>query len=124
MDPIFVYVKIPESIGPMDRGDKYEDPLDECLARSALGEISGGGTQLGDERPDGTRPIEFCGIDVDVTDLPKALALLRSELKSLGAPDGTEIHYTVDGVQLQDELRCGDWKLAQLRTLFRPGFGC
>src|SRR5258708_7418714 len=87
---LFFSGKIRESIGTMDGRKKYEDPLEDRLAHDSLGHVSGGGSQLGDERPDGTRPIEFCGIDVDVTVLAKALVVLREELVELQTPVGTE----------------------------------
>jgi len=122
-DPeLFVYIKIPEDVGPIDRGEKYEDPLEKHLAETGVGSVSGGGSQLGEERPDGTRPIAFCIIDVDVTDLEKALVVIRSELEILHAPVGTEIHYTHEGVQLQDELHQSGWLSAQPRTFLHPGF--
>jgi len=31
----FIYVKIPDGIGPLDRGEKYEDPLELKLAAPA-----------------------------------------------------------------------------------------
>ncbi|MBW7896479.1 MAG: hypothetical protein H3C27_15325 [Opitutaceae bacterium] len=119
----FIYVKIPDGIGPIDRGDKYEDPLEEKLSAASLGHVTGGGSQLGDPRPDGSRPIEFCGLDIDATDLVRALALLRAELPSLGAPDGTELHYTVGDTRLQDVYSRGQWTLEQPRTFLHPGFG-
>ena len=123
-DPaLLVYVKIPESIGPIDRGEKYEDPLQAKLNEKGLVEVSGGGSQLGNERVDGTRPIEFCGLDVDVTDLEKALVLMRDNLPSLGAPVGTELHYTRRGVRLQDELHSEGWVREKPRSFLHPGFG-
>src|SRR5688572_16639659 len=101
-DPeFFIYIKIPEDIGPVARGEKYEDPLDKQLSLHGLGEVSGAGSQLGAERFDGSSSIAFCGIDIDVTDLQKALVLLRDELRTLNAPCGTEIHYTQEGTALQ-----------------------
>jgi hypothetical protein len=44
--PHLVIVRIPEHIEPMDRGDRYEDPLDAKLKESGLGEVTGGGSQL------------------------------------------------------------------------------
>jgi hypothetical protein len=119
----FIYVKIPDGIGPIDRGDKYEDPLEQKLSDVGLGHVSGGGSQLGDPLPDGSRPIEFCGLDVDVTDLSKALTLLRVELPALGVPDGTEIHYTMGQLRLKDAFNHGEWVLEQPRTFLHPGFG-
>ena len=118
----FIYVMIPDPIGPLDRVEKYEDALDQKLGDTGLGYVSGGGTQLGTPLPDGNRPIEYCGLDVDVTDLAKALALLREELPRLGAPDGTQLHYTINDTRLRDAYSQGNWTLEQPRTLLHPGF--
>lgn len=121
---LLVYIKIPGNIQPIDRGVDFEDPLDEKLRSAGLGEVSGGGSQLGDPRADGTRPIEFCGIDVEAAALLPTLELLRRELPELGAPVGTELHYTDAADKLQDELRSTGWVLRQKRTFLHPGFGC
>lgn len=124
LDPeLFVYVKLPEALGPLNRAQKYEDALAARLDQEGLGTISGGGSSLGDPRADGTRPIEFCGIDIDVVDLSRALAVLRDALPVLGAPVGTELHYTRQGTRLQDALTPDGWTLAQPRTFTHPGFG-
>jgi hypothetical protein len=68
----FIYIKIPGNIGPHDRGELFEDKIDPVLEKEGLGSVSGGGSSLGDERPDGTRVVEFCGIDVDVTNRDRA----------------------------------------------------
>src|SRR5947207_14435776 len=106
-----------------DRGKKYEDPLQMSLMLAGLGSVACGCAQLGQRTPDGTRPIEFWGIDVDVADLLQALDLLRDELRGLAAPDGTEIHYTYNGRRLKDELREGNWSMGLTRTLRHPAFG-
>jgi hypothetical protein len=118
----FIYVKLPEDLGPLDRGSKYEDPLEAKLQQHDLGTISGGGSQLGEERPDGSRPIEFCGLDVDVTDRESALTLLRAELPPLGAPRGTQLQYTKSGVRLQDDYDGSNWVLGRPRKELHPGF--
>lgn len=119
----FVYVKIPENLKPMDRGDKYDDPLLAILETKNAGEVTGGGSSLGDERSDGTRPIDFVGVDVDLVDLETGLLILREALVQLGAPENTEIHYTRDSIKLQDCLTDGGWELGQERTFLHPGFG-
>ena len=35
----FVYIKIPESVGPLNRGDRYEDPLQRSDGLGDLDEI-------------------------------------------------------------------------------------
>lgn len=119
----FVYVKIPEGLGPMDRGDKYDDPLLAILEARNAGAVTGGGSSLGDERPDGTRPIEFVGVDVDLTDLASGLPIIREALVQLGAPDGTEVHYTRGSSKLQDRFTDGAWETEQEREFLHPGFG-
>jgi len=108
---------------PLDRGDKYDDPLLAVLEAEGIGEVTGGGSSLGDERPDGTRPIEYIGVDVDLNDLDIGLPVVRKALVKLGAPNGTELHYTRDGAKLQDVFSDGEWKLGLERTFLHPGFG-
>jgi len=93
----FVFVKIPEAIMPLDRGSKYEDPLDEALTRARLGTVTGGGSRLG--RPDatGAQHVEWVGIDVELADLEKGLPFLASELRRLGAPNSTVLEFKHDG---------------------------
>ena len=117
----FIYVKIPGHIEPIERGE-IEDGIEPFLREASLGEISGGGSQLGDARPDGTRPIEFCGIDIDTTDRDAARELLRSLLPTLEVPAGTELHYTRQGVRLLDRYAASGWELELSRTQLHPGF--
>jgi len=119
----FVYVKIPESLMPLDRGDKYDDPLLTILESKGVGEVTGGGSSLGDEQPDGKRLIEFIGLDVDLNDLDTGLPIVREALVQLGAPSGTEIHYTRGAEKLQDIFNNGEWQLGLERTFLHPGFG-
>ena len=115
-EPDLIYIFIPESIGPIDRGDKYEDPVIDELERLGLGEVSGAGTSLGDARPDGTRLIEACGIDVDTDDVDATRAALRALLPNLGCPAGTQLQYEAAGRPLQDEYDGTSWALDQDRT--------
>ncbi len=82
----FFYVRIPESIGPLVRGDRYEDPLQEALSSAGLGEVTGGGSQLGEGDS-----IAYCGLDVVVTDRERGLTIIRETLQGLGAPPSTVI---------------------------------
>lgn len=118
----FIYVKIPGHIEPIERGE-FEDRISPLLQQANLGEISGGGSLLGDARPDGTRPIEFCGIDIDATDRNAALELLRSLLPTLDVPAGTELHYTRQGARLLDRYAADGWQHGLSRVQLHPGFG-
>ena len=88
----FFYVRIPESLGPIARGEKYEGPL--CQAIGDEGEVTGGGSQLGDGDS-----IEFCGIDVEVNDRIRGLAIIRKVMRTSGAPAQTIIEEYVPKYQ-------------------------
>lgn len=123
-DPqLFLYVKIPGDIQPLVRGERFEDPLASALQEAKLGDVSGGGSQLADPYPDGRPRVEFCGMDIDVTDRDKARALIMRKLIDLQAPYGTEIHYTADKTLLLDRLMEDGWNEGLLRTDRHPGFG-
>ena len=119
----FVYISLPGNIQPMARGAQYEDRIESELACRGLGGVSGGGSLLSEPRPDGSRVVESCGIDVDVVDLAAALAVLHDLLPQLGAPHGSELHYTRQGVRLLDRLSGTGWQQGQARTTLHPGFG-
>jgi hypothetical protein len=80
----FFYVLIREPLAPLERGDKYEDPLATALGE--LGEITGGGSQLGEGNT-----IEYCGLDVVVNDRDRGLQVIRKCLRTCGAGDDTVI---------------------------------
>lgn len=117
----FIYVRIPGDIPPMARG-AIEDRIEPRLTEADLGEISGGGSLLGAARADGSRPIEFCGIDIDTSDRERALALLRGLLPTLDVPT-CELHYTRDGERLLDRCAGGSWAVGLPRAQLHPGFG-
>jgi hypothetical protein len=82
----FFYVRIPEDVQPIERGERYEDPLQAALDAEDLGEVTGGGSQLGEGKS-----VAFCGLDVEVYDRDKGLTLIRSVMRRLGAPPDTII---------------------------------
>ena len=122
-EPELVYVFLPESIGPIDRGDKYEDPIIDELERLGLGEVSGGGSSFSEPRPDSTRLIKSCGIDIDTDDVDATRAMLHALLPKLGCPTGTQLHYMVSENPLQDEYDGESWTIGEDRTILHPGFG-
>jgi hypothetical protein len=80
----FFYIRIPESLGPLARGEKYEDPLGKAMGE--LGEVTGGGSQLAEGDS-----IAFCGIDVVVNDRVRGLEVIRRAMRACGAPPDTII---------------------------------
>jgi hypothetical protein len=72
---------------PMDRGDVFEDPLDGILQAAGMGNVTGGGTQLG---TDGE--IAFCDLEIAVPEATDAaLGAIRKTLEGLGAPKGSRL---------------------------------
>jgi len=103
-EPLFVFVRIPEALEPLERADKYEEPLEESLTSSGFGVLTGGGAMLSAPDADGHREIEWCGIDIDLFDFDAGLNLLRTELTRLGAPKGTILEYTLDGIAYERDI--------------------
>ena len=121
--PFVIYVMIPGDIQPLERGERFEDPLEGLLKAASLGTITGGGSQMDDPYPDGRPRVEYCGIDIDATDQDAARKLLRSALVKLGAPVGTELHFTTGDMPLLDRCDSGGWALNLKRDIRHPAFG-
>jgi len=110
---LFIYVKIPGLLSPLERGRKYEPPIDKALGALQLGSVSGWGSSLGEPGADGARRVEFHRIDIDVTQPFEARAVLQRLLPELGAGPGTELHYVMADVRYQDVYTGLSWELAQ-----------
>ena len=83
---VTVTVQLNHLLMPIDRGDRYEDPLQEALTESGLGEVVGGGTmqlQSGE--------IEYIDVEVSLTDESRGVPFLISRLEALGAPKGSKL---------------------------------
>lgn len=80
-----IIARLNDRAQPLDRGDLYEDPLDAVLKERGWGEVTGGGTQLGENNE-----IEFCDLEIEISD-PSAVALVISVLEDLGAPKGSRL---------------------------------
>jgi hypothetical protein len=117
-----VYIYLPGSLQPLDRGERYEDPLQSALRQAEVGMINGAGSGLGDEKADGSRDVEFSGIDVKADDVVAVRELLRDRLSALECPVGTQLHFTADDKPLQDEFDGAGWLLDQPRSMLHPYF--
>jgi hypothetical protein len=101
---LFVSVHIPEPLIPLERVARYEDPLEAALQEHGLGEVTGGGTQLGPRKPDGKASILGIDLDVELTDAGRGLPALRAALRKLEAPPGTELSYESGGKSVKEPL--------------------
>lgn len=138
--PHLVIARILEYIEPLDRGDRYEDPLDKQLHEYAVGEVAGGGSQL-----DENGGIVFVDIELHLKDRDAALELCKLALEFLGAPKGSQFIYyegeqelkmpfgttegvalVLDGVNLPQEVyeKFGlDELMAALQPVLADGIG-
>ena len=82
-----VIARLNDRAQPMNRGERYEDPLQELLAANGWGEVSGGGSQLSEDGE-----ILFCDIELQLSTVtPEILRGIADKLDSLGAPIGSRI---------------------------------
>lgn len=102
---VFVFVKIPESLMPVDRGQKYGNPLDAALKRESLGEVTGGGSQLSEPDAEDRRTVEWIGLDVELTELDRGLPFLKQELRRLGAPSETMLEFKRAGEHVVESIQ-------------------
>lgn len=102
-NPLFVYIKIPAQLDPLERSELFGDPLQEALERERLGTVTGGGSLSAPDDDDGSE-IEFCGIDVDLYDPEKGITLLHRELIRLEAPPDTVLLYELNGREWEDPI--------------------
>ncbi len=73
---------------PLQRGIKYEDPLDRALTNAQLGRVTGGGSVQG---LDGA--IEWISLDLELVDMDESVDFVRSKLRALGAPSGSVLKF-------------------------------
>lgn len=102
-----VIARIPEHIEPIDRGERYEDPLTNVLEARGLGQVTGGGSQL-----DENFRIAFVDLEIQIANLEQGLPLVVSSLTEFGAPKGSKLLFERDGVQ--QELAFGSLELAEV----------
>jgi hypothetical protein len=98
-EPVFLVVNFYTPMMPFDRHD-IEDAIEGALAQEGLGEVTGGGGFIGtvESGPQ-------CNIDLEVSDVAQAVAVIRQVLQQLKVDSRTEIvqfepqeiHYPVYG---------------------------
>lgn len=84
--------RIWEPIMPVDRGARYEEPLDRALRRARLGSVEGGGTMLAENRE-----IEFVDVEMSLHDVAGVVDRAKELLEECGAPRGSELSFEKDG---------------------------
>ena len=90
-EPVLLLVTLNDRLMPLQRGARYEDPLDELLRDAKLGQVAGGGTLQ-------QRTGEIATVDIEISlreGSPETVALVVEALERLGAPRGSS--YSLDG---------------------------
>ncbi|MGH7513122.1 MAG: hypothetical protein ACREOQ_09385 [Gemmatimonadales bacterium] len=87
----FVVARITEHVEPIERGERYEDPLAAFLNEHGLGEVTGGGSQL-----NANGEIEFADVELELVNLDDAITKLVQQLEAMGAPFGSSIQFAAE----------------------------
>jgi hypothetical protein len=94
--PHLVIARIAEAVEPIDRGERYEDPLENALSIGELGEVIGGGSQLSP-----TGEIAFVDLELALRDLDGALEVVKRILEEAGAPVGSRLLFRRNGKDVE-----------------------
>ena len=115
----FVVATLNDKVMPIDRGEIYEDPLDEFLQANGIGEVTGGGTmQLK------SGELEYCDVEIQLNsdEIDESqIKVIIEKLEELGAPKGSKLRIEkteqkiefgkkeglgiyLDGINLSDEV--------------------
>jgi hypothetical protein len=95
-EPVLAYARLNARILPLDRGERYEDPLAEALAGNGYAEITGGGTGQSENGE-----ISYCGIDIDLLDVEKGVPFICEFLSERGAPKGSALEFERNGEKVE-----------------------
>ena len=87
----FVLARITEHVEPIERGERYEDPLAAFLSEHGLGEVTGGGSQL-----NANGEIEFADVELELVNLDDAITKVVQQLEAMGAPFGSSIQFAAE----------------------------
>lgn len=83
----FIIIQLNDKIMPLDRGELYEEPLDEFLRSNNYGEVTGGGTMQAK-----SGEIVHCDIEIliyDGNDYKKIIDEIIMKFENLGVPKGS-----------------------------------
>jgi hypothetical protein len=98
--PHIITARIPEHIEPLDRGQRYEAPLNDALASRELGMLSSAGTHLTPESE-----IGYVDLEIALANLNAALGVVKRTLEAQGAPVGSRLLFRRNGID--EELPFG-----------------
>jgi len=83
---MMVIANLNHKLMPIDRGDRYEDPLNDELVKRGFGSADGGGTLLSK-----SKEIEYIDIEINLLETEKSIPFVIETLESYGAPKGSKL---------------------------------
>ena len=92
-----VIARLYEHVEPIDRGNRYEDPLQAVLDETNTGRVTGGGSQLNE-----LGGIDYAEIEIELSNLDEALRIVSAALEKSGAPKGSELIHAEDARVLRE----------------------
>ena len=115
----FVVATLNDKVLPIDRGEIYEDPLDEFIQANGIGEVTGGGTMQFE-----SGELEYCDVEIQLNSDEideNQIKKIIEKLEELGAPKGSKLTIEkteqkiefgkkeglgiyLDGINLSDEV--------------------
>ncbi len=84
--PVWVTATLNHKLMPLDRGERYEDPLQDALEKHGFGETDGGGTLT---KKSGE--IESIDVEMMLTQTRKSIPFVIERLEAYGAPKGSKL---------------------------------
>jgi hypothetical protein len=90
---VIVTVTLNDRLQPLDRGQRYEEPVHHLLQTRGVGAVTGGGTL---QHQDGE--VHCVDVEVDLDD-PDKIEVLAQAFELLGAPRGSVLH--ADGREIR-----------------------
>ena len=81
-----VTAQLNHKLMPMDRCERYEDPLQDELAKHGFGETDGGGTMQ-----EKSGEIAFIDVEMNLSQTDKSIPFVLERLESYGAPKGSKL---------------------------------
>lgn len=88
----FIVLTIVPGVQPVDREEKYGDPLNELLQQNNVGEVTGGGTMLSAPDENGSQTPEFSDVEIEMNSHNvDGLKTLIDAMRKLNFPENTQI---------------------------------
>jgi len=85
-DRITATAEFNHKIGPIDRGERYEDPLADALSEKGFGEVDGGGTMQSKEGE-----ILYIDVHMYLSNPDESIPFVTRILEKQGAPKGSKL---------------------------------